>query len=59
MKRIRLKLKRSDQYYFDRQWYLHELRILRAKRRVAGLNTSKEVKTAQRALAKIRKEEHV
>ncbi len=60
MKRIRLKLSTPTPEYFRlRYWWLHELRTLRAKRRIAGLNTSREIKTAQRALAKIRKEEHV
>lgn len=69
MKRTRVRLRyhsttfvppiRSKHYYNVRLWLLHELRILRAKRRVSGLNTLKEIKTAQRALVKVREEEHV
>ena len=59
MRRVRLRVKeRSQQYYWDRQWFLHELRTLRAKRKY-GAGTTKDIKKAQRELARIRKEEHV
>ena len=57
VKRIRLRPPlRTPEYFKLRFWWLHELRILRAKRKIAGLNTKGEIKAAQRALAKIRKE---
>lgn len=43
--------------YLDlRFWWLHELRQLRAKRRIAGANVKKEMKVAQKELARLRKE---
>ena len=64
--RIRLKLKRiklnppkrSIHYYNIRYWLLHELRQLRARRKY-GSATLKDIKVSQRALAKIRMDEHV
>jgi hypothetical protein len=60
-KRLKLRTKltkvikeRPKEYYGLRFWWLHEIRQLRAKRRIAGLNTKSQVKAAQRALAKLR-----
>lgn len=67
MKRVRLKLrlrstiippcssKRPKEYLDLRHWWLHELRQLRAKRKYAGAG-KKDMKAAQRALARLRKE---
>lgn len=52
------KIKRTDDYYRLRFWWLHELRQLRAKRR-NGTATIKDVKAAQRVLKKVRRDEYV
>lgn len=56
--RTRLHIRRSvrpKDYIHLRMYWLHELRQLRAKRRVSGTATKKDIKAAQRELAKIRK----
>ena len=65
MLRMRLKVKKTRLQlyttqrplkYINLRWYwLHELRQLRAKRRVSGTATKKDIKAAQRELVKIRK----
>jgi hypothetical protein len=47
---------RSRIYYNMRFYWLHELRQLRAKRRIAGANVKKDMKAAQGQLAKLREE---
>lgn len=43
--------------YMDlRFWWLHELRQLRAKRRIAGANVKKDMKAAQKELSRLRRE---
>lgn len=68
MSRIRKKLrqrveiqyvKRTSAYYRLRFWWLHELRQLRAKRRVNGIVTKAEIKAVQRVLFKLRKDEFI
>lgn len=72
MKRVRLRIEgvkysgrassipatpaRQREYEYSRWIILHELRQCRAKRRISGLNTAKEIKKNQRELAKLRKE---
>lgn len=57
-KRIRLRIDLEPTYpkpYLNlRFWWLHELRQLRAKRRVSGLNVKKDIRLAQKELAKLR-----
>lgn len=65
-KRLRLRLKpthlcvtydtRPSRYRQLRLWWLHELRVLRAKRRVNGLTIKRDVKAAQKELSKLRQE---
>lgn len=64
MSRIRLQLEkgikskiviRSNDYLRLRFYWLHELRQLRAKRKISGINTKQAIKIAQRELARIRK----
>lgn len=68
VKRTRLRLRqrvkvvhveRTADYFRLRYWWLHHLRQLRAKRRVAGIVTKNDIKAAQRALGKLRQEEQV
>lgn len=47
---------RPKEYYNLRMYWLHELRQLRAQRRIAGKNVKKDVKAAQRALLKLYRE---
>lgn len=65
MKRVRLNIKtgikatydtRPKQYMDLRYWWLHECAQWRAKRRVNGLNVKRELKAAQKELARLRKE---
>ncbi len=43
--------------YLDlRYWWLHELARLRAARRINGLSVKKDMKIAQKELARLRKE---
>jgi hypothetical protein len=56
MKRLRV-TERPKQYYELRTWWLHELRQLRSKNRVSGVNPlGKARKYIQRELVKIRRE---
>ena len=55
-KRMRVVIhERSPEYYHLRFFWLHELRQLRAKRRISGANIKTERKKAQRELAKLRR----
>lgn len=58
MKRQRLRTNwRPKQYYDLRSWWLHELRQLRAKNRISGINPlNKTRKHIQHELAKIRRD---
>ena len=57
MHRLHLKKNKKPKQYFEmRLWWLHELRQLRAKSRISGLNTKALKKYAQRELVRIRKE---
>lgn len=47
---------RPKEYMDLRYWWLHELAQLRARRRIAGASTTKDIKVAQRELARLRKE---
>jgi hypothetical protein len=47
---------RPKEYLDLRFWWLHELRQLRAKRRIAGASVKKDIKVAQKELARLRKE---
>lgn len=47
---------RPKTYLNLRYWWLHELAQLRAKRRIHGANVKKDVKIAQKELARLRKE---
>lgn len=47
---------RPKEYLNLRYWWLHELRQLRAKRRVNGFAIKRDVKIAQKELARLRKE---
>ena len=50
-----LSLKRSSDYYRLRHYWIGELYYIRAKRR-NGTATKSDIKAAQRALAKVRKD---
>ncbi len=47
---------RPQAYLAHRYQYLNDIRALRAKRRVHGMNVTAEIKKVQRALVKIRRE---
>jgi len=47
---------RPKEYIDLRYWWLHELRQIRAKFRVHGLNVKREIKVVQKELARLRKE---
>lgn len=54
--RLAVHAPRSKEYINLRFYWLHELRQLRAKRRVSGTANKADIKAAQRQLAKLRKE---
>ena len=63
--RLRLRLKstvkaakifRSKDYLNLRFYWLHEIRQLRAKRRISGTASKKDIKVVQRELARLRRE---
>lgn len=64
MKRMRLRLNgepapakpRPKDYLNLRFFWLHELRQLRAKRRISGTANKRDIKIAQKELARIRRE---
>ena len=59
MQRVRLKLKtkpRPKEYLNLRFHWLHELRQLRAKRRVSGTASKRDIKIAQRELLRLRRD---
>lgn len=56
-KRIQMTAKRrTNDYYRLRYWWLAEIRTLKAKRRVNGINVQAQIKTAQRELNRVREE---
>lgn len=65
-KRLRLQLqstvipriytKRPKEYLDLRYWWLHELRRLRAARRINGIVAKRDIKVAQKELARIRRD---
>jgi len=46
---------RPNDYLRLRFYWLHEIRQLRAKRRISGTASTKDIKVAQRELARIRR----
>lgn len=56
-KRIKLAPKRrTNDYYRLRYWWLAEIRTLKAKHRINGINVKAQIKTAQRELCRVREE---
>lgn len=47
---------RPKEYLNLRYWWLHHLAQLRARKRIAGANVTREKKTAQKELVRLRKE---
>lgn len=59
MRRMRVKLKqrpRPADYLNLRFYWLHELRQLRAKRRVSGTASKRDIKVAQKELSRLRRD---